>query len=294
MSGAEPSEALDLLRAEIADRAGGLRGEALFLALRPMLEDHDIVRRLVAAALAAMRREPDRPLRLSSHASANLEALTLFAGGDVHLSLLLIPAPRNAPGERPPGVPGILRFADGWTRLSVLAGGPARAVRFERDAEAGAVRPQRQPVDIGDGEWIDLANAGQALHFLDPVRDLAVLRLIVRDPACEQAVDIDAVSGAVVQRRQTRPADSRLQLCMALLRSLGRADAIPEIRRMLPDLPPYLRWQAARECLMLDAEAGLALLADLQSSDPDARLRAQAGATRQSLLARRSGIADAA
>ena len=99
-------------------------------------------------------------------------------------------------------------------------------------------------------------------------------------PSCEYALD----DGRLLHQAAGHPRDSRLELAVALLGRMGRADAAPLLAAMAEETgSPHLRWQALRECIALDSRTGFTALSAIARNSDDP-LAVPAGALRAQLL----------
>ena len=90
--------------------------------------------------------------------------------------------------------------------------------------------------------------------------------------------------GRLVHQAAGNPRDSRIELMMALLGRMDRADAAPLLAGIAQEQgSDALRWQALREALALDTLAGFQALTAIARSDDDA-LAPAAGTLRSQLV----------
>ena len=279
--------------AEAVGKARGLSGRKLFDALVPLVDRPDIAIDLLDAAMADIVAHPQRGVAVPVHAGQGVASLRLYRDRHVALSLMLYDR-RPATNDRVAGArPASLSFTGGWTRLRVVGGGPARGVRYRLEpARNGELRCREWRRDwLVPGRSLTIANAGQALRFDSIDRDMAILKLVVRDPRCEVARIFDAVTGRRIGQRQAREEEGRMRMVMTLLRSLGRRDAVLAIAEAMADSSEYLRWEAMRECLALDARQAMPGLVAMARQDPSPELRALAARTNHWLAANHPGLA---
>ncbi|MCJ2185078.1 hypothetical protein MTR62_20660 [Novosphingobium sp. 1949] len=246
----------------------------------------------IAAGIAALEAHPLGQLPLRHGLGRAAATLVLAASGRASLALSCydeaamraMPAPRSA------------RFAGQETWLQVVAGeGEADDHRLD-PAESGAARAVLHSAGVrlraGERFYRDERTAAwqvRAVHGR-----LVVLRLQRtiedRGPAFEYAL----ADGALLRRTAPDRRTSRMELAMAALGAMGRADAVPELVRVVearaeraPPHPtpddPALRWEALRQLLVIDARAGLAQLERLVEAPSDP-LHAEAVSLRAALL----------
>lgn len=280
-SGAMTSRDAIAAIAEAIRAAQGLSGRALFDALAPLADRYESATEVLDAAIAEMAASPGRGVAVPVHAGKGVASLRLYRDQDIAYSLMLHDR-RAAPGEQDGQVQPIsISFTGGWSRLTVVGGGPALATRYRRvsDDDGEPLRREDGRETLVPGRSITLANATEVLRFDSIAHDMATLRLTVRDPQCEQVRMFDAVTGRALGLRQAREEDGRARMLMTLLRSLRRGDAVPAIAATMAESPADLRWETMRECLALDARQARPLLVAMARQDPSPELRGLADRT---------------
>ncbi|MGB3795632.1 MAG: hypothetical protein WA957_04935 [Alteraurantiacibacter sp.] len=175
-------------------------------------------------------------------------------------------------------------FCDATRFDSVLAG----------EAHARIVRnaaPQRDRAQLNDeklvlrpGNRLALDLNHEALVIDKAEKRTVILRLMRTSEDPRPAREYDAVDGRLIHQSSGKIATSRREAIVALLGRMGREDAAPVIAQIACDEGDLsLRWQAVREALALDTEAGFRALVTIarRAEDP---LAQQAGALRATLL----------
>lgn len=195
-----------------------------------------------------------------------VSTLLLAHAGPVSLSLVAIDGAGLA--ERPP--PAAVDFRPSEVYERVLAG-RASAERIACDPlSQRRARLERRPFPLAPGDVIRRDGAREALLLSAVEGCLVSLRLQRRraedGPTREYALD----DGRLLHQAASHPRDSRLELAMALLGRMARADAAP----LMADLARgegsmALRWQALRECLALDTLAGFRALSEIAMAPAD-------------------------
>lgn len=270
------------LRAYI-DRLADLSAADLTTTLGPMLTEGEIARLWLAERLADIAEDP--PLLPAGFADPVCQSLVILDHGRVNLSLAVIGAARwNARRAGGAEDRDIVGFADGWTTIRFLHAGCARIQRHILSPTTKGWRSfSETPEEVTNGQSIRMDNAVEALRFVEVGADVVMLRLLVRDPDVEQAIECDARTGEVLRVREAQARHGQTRMTVSLLRSLGRRDAVPVIARSLASWPAHLRWHGVREALATDSLTGFDLLQDIAASDPDPALRALARRTRDAL-----------
>ncbi len=142
----------------------------------------------------------------------------------------------------------------------------------------------RREATIGKGstQFRDGTRHARLLRRIDGT--LVSLRLQRRSTSAGVTREYDLTSGALLHQAAGNPRDSRIEMMLALLGRMRRADAAPVMAELaLGEGSTALRWQALRECLALDTLRGFLALAAL-AADPTDSLAGPAGALRAQLL----------
>jgi len=257
-------------------------------ALWSMVKAHDLASNWLMEKLeAATATIPSLP---AGYADPAMQSLVMLDDGEIQLSVAMVDAVQwqvasTAARQRH----DLVDFGEGWTWLRFLTAGRLKAQIVRRSADGIRADP---PISIAAGQEFHLANTSELLRLLAMDEDIAILRLLIRDPQQHYAYEFDAQSGALLRTRQARSHEARTQITLSLLRALERKETLAAIADGLPDWPPELRWHAVREALVIDSRAGFALLEGLISGDPDPRVRELATQTRVRLLASHPDLAS--
>lgn len=167
-------------------------------------------------------------------------------------------------------------------RREVCLGGMALATAIGIvSPRPGGVVLNRETLSIGTGWNAAFDNASEAKIVTEVSAPLVIMRL-QRDlidplPAREYRLD----DGVQVHESAADRRDSRRELALALLGSMGRRDTLPAIVDAARTGPAHVRWEAVRQALGLDTATGFAVLCDIARSPGDplasaaAALRAQ-------------------
>ena len=278
------AETMVAVRAELADFAEG-RTLVDCPALAALFDPQDDAALQLAQAFAAAgaRGLAGAPLGyfpMRHFSDGVVSTLLLAHAGAVSLSLVAIDGAGLA--ERPP--PAAVDFRPSEVCERVLAGRAVAERIVCHPLDQRRARLERRPVKLARGHVVRRDGAREAL-LLGAVEGCFVsLRLQRRraddGPTREYALD----DGRLLHQAASHPRDSRLELTMALLRRMGRADAAPHMADLARTAGSMaLRWQALRECLALDTMAGFRTLTAIATAPADP-LAGPAGALRAQLV----------
>ncbi len=255
--------------------------------LLPWLTDAAWFRDRLDAALDLMRADPFArpPLRPTGGADGP-GGLILAQRGAVRLSLRLWPFATRAPAPSPAHA----TFIPGQAALHILASGAAalcrHAVAVTAVEEAGgftaaaaATCHSLPPRPLKVGETLRLDTARQAFTLTGARADVLLLELAIQPPSPLPIRTYDIASGRLLHVSASRRDSSFRQMALALLRHLGRTDAIPLFAAEIASADFSARWNAMRELVALDAAAARPLLRSMAEADPHPEVRRAAAAT---------------
>ncbi len=209
-----------------------------------------------------------------------LSTLVLARSGNVTLSLVALDGDGLA--GRPAPVTADFSPSEVWERI--LAGsGWAQSVERVFSCESEALLDCRE-TRLHPGKVICRDARRQALLVREVEGCLVSLRLQRRLRDAGPTREYDLSSSKLVHQAAGNPRDSRIELMMALIGRMKRGDAAPMLGRIAQEKgSTALRWQALRECLALDTEAGFRALSAIARSESD-ELAPAAGALRSQLI----------
>lgn len=259
--------------------AGGALPDAPLLA--PLLSDFGTAQALVEAvigkAMAALVRAPLGLLPFGHALRPGLARLRLAQRGRATLTLLAYD--RRAPSPRPAAV----LFEDGESHEIAVAGHAAAVLH--RLTPTGL---DSRDMVFGSGQRIALTGAAEARQILAVRTPLLVLRLSRTPVRPAPTREIAVPGGQLVRASSGCKRASRAIVALGVLGVLAHAQGASLMERLAldPDEPRDLRWEALRQLLALDAEAGMALLGRL-ASEPGGALAGPAAALWRNLVSSR-------
>ncbi len=240
----------------------------------------DFARSFAAMQAQAIAASPLGHAALRHFTDGVLSTLLLAREGNVTLALVAV----DGEGLRAQPDPASINFlpAEAWEH--VLAG-TARAELVEcRPAGEGGGELLRRAIALRPGTVLCRDADRRALLLRGVDGCLVSLRLQRRQPQAGPSREHELASGRLVHQAAGNPRDSRIELMMALLGRMERADAAPLMAEVAREQgSPALRWQALRECLGLDTRAGFAALCEIARAPADP-LAVPAGALRSQLV----------
>lgn len=268
------------------DALAGAPADMAIERLLPWLTDTLWLRGRLGAALALMQRDPFArpPLRPVGGGGYGPGGLILADRGAIRLTLQLWPFAANAPA------PTSTLFVPGRAAVHVLAHGGARlcahrvAVGAAEEAggfTASAAPPchSAPPRPLRKGETLLLDTARQSFSLNGASGDVLLLELTVQPPSRLPIRAYDIASGHLLHVSASRRDSSFRAMALALLRHLGRTDAVPLFVAETQSEDFAARWTAMRELVALDSAAACPLLKAMAVADPHPEVRRAAAAT---------------
>ncbi|HEX8225680.1 MAG TPA: hypothetical protein VF605_17855 [Allosphingosinicella sp.] len=260
--------------------------DAVLMLARRFIEDDAAIAALLDAATAAARADPfcRPPLRASRNSVQ--DGLLLFGDPGLTIQIAVTSADglaaKRASKEPPPAISftgqrSLFRFIRGGE--AVVTFWSAAFMGPDFTAAAGGKCRLRERRRLADGEVIEIDGRCEAFTVDSAASDLVYLFASTPVDAGPVAVDHDPLTLEPVAASSTDDAASRIQMMLALLRTMGRRDAAPLFAEALSARHFHARWQAMREFLVLDAELALPHLQRMAEADPHPEVRAAAAAT---------------
>lgn len=251
-----------------------------------MMEDDEAIGAAIAASIAAAARDPmcRPPLRASRNELQ--DGLLLFSNSLLVVQLAVMSASalaikRGSDQEAPPiaftGQRTLFRFLKGGNALLSIWEAPPIEAGFT--AQAGARCRLRERRRLADGDSIAFDGRRESFVVERAESDIVYIFASTSLEASPVATEYDARSRQLIATSSTDEAGSRIQMMLALLRTMGRHDAAPLFAEQLQASHFHTRWQAMRELLALDAELALPHLKRMAGSDSHPDVRAAAAET---------------
>jgi len=212
--------------------------------------------------------------------------VTLESAPPVRLMVHLIEGLAERPDDVAPTAPAI-SFSGTYGLYRLLS---AHAV----DGLFGTILPGQtrcrvRPVRIRPGKWIILDESQRTLHILPQERPVMLLRARIELTPAPPVRHYSAVDGTLVSTVQGDDGFARSAMLLSVLREMGNRAAVPAMIALLDRQEGRERWTVMRELLALDAEAAWPHLMRMAADDPDAGVRAAAGA----VLSHQAGLSIA-
>jgi hypothetical protein len=268
--------------------------EAVLGLARAFMEDDAALAGFIAAAASAAAADPmcRPPVRASRNDVQ--DGLLLFSRPALVVQLAVMSADALVIKRRADGRAAIA-FTGQRTLYRFLRGGDASLSLYEAPpidsdftaASAGRCR-LRERRRLADGDTIEIDGRREAFVVDEAASDLVYVFASTSLEASPVGTEIDGRTLKLVAAGSTDEAGSRIQMMLALLRTMGRRDAAPLFASSLQSPHFHARWQAMREFLALDAELALPHLRRMARSDRHPEVRAAAAETLSTFFPERS------
>jgi hypothetical protein len=268
-------------------KAASERGAAAVLALaRRLIEDDAAIATIVNRAISAAAADPfcRPPLRASRNEVQ--DGLLLFSDPALTIQLAVMSADALAIKRRSSDEPAAISFSGERASFRfVKAGGAILSVwtapfigpGFTSEGAGRCRRRERRR--LADGEMIELDGRCETFVVDSAVSDLVYLFAATPLEAGPVGVEYDPRTLAPIAATSTDDPGSRTQMMLALLRTMGRRDAVPLFSGLVHARHFHARWQAMREWLALDAAIALPHLTRMAEMDSHPEVREAAAAT---------------
>lgn len=261
-----------------------------------LLSDSDWVESIFAPLIHALSSDPlfDPPFKVSRDALRVSALIHDCPAASLTATVLSARAMRAASLPMTIVVPG---------RQSVMrvhCGGGAVLRRWRADAIEGdfalsATPPctPLPPIAIADGDVIALDGRRDAMLITDARSDVVTLTATIRLGAAPVMREYARDDGRPLRAATLDEGAARSQMLLTLLRASGRRDAGAAFDAATRDPAFFVRWDAMRQWLAIDADAAAPRLAEMARGDSHADIRSAAAAT-LAQIARLRGSRDAA
>ncbi len=233
---------------------------------------------LPAIAKAPLAQFPSRHI-----VNGSVSTLLLAAKGRAVLSLVAFDGETLAGRPRAQTV----GFSDGERHEMVLAGRGSGLLVRGRELSDKRMELSTDPLDLVPGFGASIDTSRESIVIDGAEGRLVTLRLLRMTENPRPIRDYALADGAFLHQSAGETKQSRLELMIALLGRMRRADAAPLMAAMaIADgaaVAPHLRWQALRECIALDTAEGFRALCRIARDEEDP-LVVPAGALRAQLI----------
>jgi hypothetical protein len=267
----------------IAVEAGA---DSVLALARGFIEDDSAIGALLQAAIAAAAADSfcRPPLRASRNEVQ--DGLVLFSHPALSIQLAVMSADALAIKRRSREGRASISFAGQRTLFRFVKGGDAilsvwTAPLIEPDftAASGGRCRRRERRRLADGDIVEFDGRHESFIVDRAASDLVYLFASTPLEAGPVGAEYDSETLELVAASSTDDAGSRIQMMLALLRTMERSDAAPIFAEQLQASHFHARWQAMRELLALDAEFALPHLRAMAAADPHEEVRAAAAET---------------
>ena len=262
------------------------RAESILSIASAWLQRGDGIDAWMAELIAGAGADPFAKPALRNTANEVLTGLWLFDRPLLSIFVALVP-PDGLAAKRMgrtgrasiafTGQRSVYRFLKGGGASLSLWRAPQIGAGFRRETGGRCRLVERRRIEDGDVIEIDGRSCGFVIDHA--VSDIVYAQAMTPVGAAPLMAEYDADSCECVGASSADEASSRIELMLALLRTMERADAAPVFEAVLASAPFHLRWQAMREFLALDAEAALPHLRRMAAGDPHPEVRTAAAET---------------
>jgi len=230
----------------------------------------------VGPLMAAIRAEPLAQLPVGHAIAPGRARLRLASHGRSALTLVTL-------ARRAPAQPLSVLF-EHCTVHEIVVAGRARALLHRR---SGA-RLSSAAITLTPGTALTLSGPHETRQITAITRPLMVLQLTREAAAPAPSQEIALAGGTVIKSISGCKATGQQIMALGVLGALAHRPALAEMERIARNRAGLrdLRWEALRQCLALDSERGLVVLAEVAARGDDPLCQPAAALQRQLLIAR--------
>ena len=178
----------------------------------------------------------------------------------------------------------------GDARLRRWYAGP---IGGELTTQTAALAREIAPLSLIENTVVRQDGREHAYMMERATSDVVTLTMTIRAGAAQYARKYRREDGALLKSAALDDTPARAAMLLALLRLSGRRDVAAAFDRATRDGAFYLRWQAMREWLALDATAASSRLAEMAAEDPNEEIRKAARATMLLVAERQAALCPA-
>ncbi|NHK27629.1 HEAT repeat domain-containing protein [Parvularcula flava] len=211
---------------------------------------------------------------------------TLFSHAKVLVTLIVIDAVAFNEAMAASGMPPTIRFAAGYTSLSMLSG---KALHL--DGYSAAVITDKTPVHAGlkcspegdkrltPGETLTCRGGSEALVYRHAESSAVLLQSYCRKKTGSVMADYDSRTLSLKKIVAADQRINRLQVVSSLARLFAHPEAAIALKALTDHPEHYVRWQAARELTALSPVEALPILTSMAARDRNPGVRNNAART---------------
>jgi len=247
-----------------------------------LLSDEAWIAALFAPLVAALGTDPlfDPPFRVNRTGGRIGMLVHECPVASLTASLLAVDAMRASPP------PDTVVVAGRMSVMRVHAAGGAclhrwRASRVDGDfsLRASACAERLPSVALADGDVHRIDGRTDAIQFDGAVRDVVTLTATIRLDAAPVMREYAREDGRPLRAATLDEQAARSQMLLTLLRAAPPGGTNAAFEAATRDPAFFVRWDAMRQWLSLDADAAAPRLAEMAMGDPNADIRDAAAAT---------------
>ena len=240
----------------------------------------DLVATFIAQTTLALGNAPLAHVPLRHFTDGCTSTLLLARSGSVTLSLIALDGAELANRPEPRSV----SFGPNETWELILAGSAQAELISCQPTGPQSAELSRRELKLLPGNALNRDGMHEARLVRSVAGTLVSIRLQRRRANAGVTREYSLADGALVHQAAGNPRESRVELMLALLGRMQRAEAAPLMAELArSDASTALRWQALRECLALDTQIGFEALSNVATAAQDP-LAGPAGALRAQLV----------
>lgn len=245
-----------------------------------LLRDLGWLNRLLGGPLAQLADDPwfEAPLRCSRDRART--GAVVYDGPVAQISASVLAARGDGQGASATPAPATLIATGRLVMTRYVHAGGARLTRWSVGAPddpfvaANAAPARAMPsVPLCDGQVLRHDGRVEAHRLSGQSSDIVMVSILLRHESVAVAREYAVDDGRLLRAAWLDDRPVRSAMLLRLLREMGRADAAPAMEAASRDPAFFLRWEAMREWLAMDAGAAMPRLAEMAEQDPHPQVR---------------------
>lgn len=258
-----------------------------------LLKDLGWLNRLLGGPMTQLADDPwfEAPLRCSRDRMRT--GAVVYDGPAASISASILSAGGEGRGGRGDSLPPTVIASGRLVMTCYVDAGGARLRRWSVGAPddpfvAANAAPARAlgSAPLGDGQVLRHDGRVEAHQLYGQSADVVMVSILLRHEAVAVAREYAVDDGRLLRAAWLDDRPVRSAMLLRLMRALERGDAAAAIESASRDPAFFLRWEAMREWLAMDAGAAMPRLAEMAGHDPHPQVRDAAAAMLRVVQAR--------
>ncbi|WP_164117775.1 hypothetical protein [Sphingorhabdus sp. Alg239-R122] len=178
------------------------------------------------------------------------------------------------------GSADIVGFTPSTVYMKILCGSGEAEFYRKAELDSGATTCAASACEkVQPGKLVVIDGISESVRFARAHGHILMLRILLKPLNARPRQEFDAATGRLVFQASGDDRETRMQMMLALLRTMERSDAAPVMAMLSRRGSAYMRWQAVRETIATDTRTGVNELRHMAEQDDVPELQALAART---------------